>query len=53
MSMSAATPPDPATGTPEEFAEAYALVEAADRRLYDHKRRRNDGHPHISLVEDV
>src|SRR5690242_16598781 len=27
--MSAATPPDPATGTPEEFAEAYALVEAA------------------------
>jgi DNA-binding MarR family transcriptional regulator len=27
--MSAATSPDPATGTPEEFAEAYALVEAA------------------------
>jgi len=27
--MSAATPPDPATGTPEEFAEAYAIVESA------------------------
>jgi DNA-binding MarR family transcriptional regulator len=30
--MSAATPPDPATGTPEEFAEAYAIVESA---VYD------------------
>lgn len=26
--MSEATPPDPATGTPQEFAEAYAIVEA-------------------------
>jgi DNA-binding MarR family transcriptional regulator len=30
--MSAATPPDPATATPEEFAEAYAIVETA---VYD------------------
>ena len=26
--MSAATPPDPAAGTPEEFAEAYGIVES-------------------------
>ena len=38
---------------PDDGWSADALVEAADRRLYDHKRRRHDGHPHISLVEDV
>ena len=30
--MRAATPPDPAIATPEEFAEAYAIVESA---VYD------------------
>lgn len=29
------------------------LVEAADRRLYEHKRHRPTRHPHITLVEDA
>lgn len=39
---------------PEDGWTRDALVEAADRRLYDHKRQRHYGlHPHISLVEDA
>ena len=38
---------------PEDGLTRDELVEAADRRLYDHKRRRNVGHPHIKLVEDA
>ncbi len=37
---------------PEDGWTRDELVEAADRRLYEHKRRRHDQHPHISLVED-
>jgi diguanylate cyclase (GGDEF)-like protein len=36
---------------PDDGWTRDALVEAADRRLYDHKRRRHDGHPHITLIE--
>ncbi len=38
---------------PHDGWTADELVEAADRRLYDHKRRHHHGHPHISLVEDA
>jgi diguanylate cyclase (GGDEF)-like protein len=38
---------------PDDGWTREELVEAADRRLYDHKRRRSDRHPHISLVEDA
>jgi diguanylate cyclase (GGDEF)-like protein len=38
---------------PDDGWSGEELVEAADRRLYGHKRRRHDGHPYISLVEDV
>lgn len=37
---------------PEDGWTPDELVEAADQRLYDHKRRRHDGHPHITLVDD-
>ncbi len=38
---------------PEDGWMSAELVQAADRRLYDHKRRRPGGHPHIALVEDA
>ncbi len=38
---------------PEDGWTRDELFDAADRRLYEHKRRRSDGPPHISLVEDV
>ncbi len=38
--------------SPEDGWTPDELVAAADRRLYDHKRRRHLGHPHIALVED-
>lgn len=38
---------------PDDGWTREELVDAADRRLYDHKRRRHPGHPHISLVEDA
>ena len=38
---------------PEDGWTRDELVEAADRRLYDHKRRRIVRHPHIALVEDA
>jgi diguanylate cyclase (GGDEF)-like protein len=38
---------------PEDGSTSDELVETADRRLYDHKRRRHVPHPHITLVEDA
>lgn len=37
---------------PEDGWTRDELVAAADRRLYDHKRRRHDRHPHIAMVVD-
>jgi diguanylate cyclase (GGDEF)-like protein len=38
---------------PDDGWSRDALVEAADRRLYDHKRRRPGSPHHIALVEDI
>ena len=43
-------------GTARAPADGWTRVElvaAADRRLYEHKRRRASGHRHIRLVEDA
>jgi GGDEF domain-containing protein len=38
---------------PDDGIDRDTLVAAADRRLYEHKRRGPRPHPHISLVEDA